>query len=71
MGRANSTAVIELGWPDALAPPLDRLCGICKQIESWLSENPKNIAIIHCKSYRSRAAIVIAAYMHYTNICTK
>lgn len=71
LGRSNPNAVVELGWPDSLAPPLDRLCGICKQIEAWLTINSNNIAIIHCKGYRSRAAIVIASYMNYTNICTK
>ncbi|KAI1729705.1 c2 domain of PTEN tumor-suppressor protein [Ditylenchus destructor] len=69
LGRANSGMVVELGWPDTLAPPLDRLCSICKQIENWLCASHKYIAIIHCKGWCSRAAIVVAAYLHYTNIC--
>lgn len=70
LGRANSGAVIELGWPDQLAPPLDKLCSICKQIESWLNSNPQNLVVIHCKGCRSRAAIVVASYMHYANVCS-
>ncbi|CAD5208535.1 unnamed protein product [Bursaphelenchus xylophilus] len=70
LGRANSGAVIELGWPDQLAPPLDKLCSICKQFENWLNSNPKNLVVIHCKGWRSRAAIVIASYMHYANVCS-
>uniref|UniRef100_A0A7E4VWX2 Phosphatase tensin-type domain-containing protein n=1 Tax=Panagrellus redivivus TaxID=6233 RepID=A0A7E4VWX2_PANRE len=69
LGRANSGAVVELGWPDQLAPPLDRLCSICKQIENWLNAKEDNLVVIHCKGWRSRAAIVVAAYMHYTQIC--
>lgn len=40
-GRARS-----LGWPGDLAPPLERLCAACKQIESWLAAHPKNVAIL-------------------------
>uniref|UniRef100_A0A0N4UEJ4 Phosphatase tensin-type domain-containing protein n=1 Tax=Dracunculus medinensis TaxID=318479 RepID=A0A0N4UEJ4_DRAME len=62
--------VVELGWPQELAPPLDRLCSICKMFENWLAANRENVIVVHCKTARSRAAIVIAAYMHYINICS-
>ncbi|VDN24277.1 unnamed protein product [Gongylonema pulchrum] len=68
LGRLHP--VVELGWPQELAPPLDRLCSICKLLENWLSASPDNVAVIHCKGGRSRAAIVIAAYMHYITICS-
>ncbi|TKR93430.1 hypothetical protein L596_007888 [Steinernema carpocapsae] len=68
LGRSNP--VVELGWPDQLAPPLDRLCSICKHIETFLQANPEHVLVLHCKGGRSRAAIVVAAYMHYTSICS-
>uniref|UniRef100_A0A0R3RMI7 DSPc domain-containing protein n=1 Tax=Elaeophora elaphi TaxID=1147741 RepID=A0A0R3RMI7_9BILA len=68
LGRLHS--VVELGWPEELAPPLDRLCSICKLLENWLSANAENVVVIHCKGGCSRAAIVIAAYMHYITICS-
>ncbi|VDO38864.1 unnamed protein product [Onchocerca flexuosa] len=68
LGRLHS--VVELGWPEELAPPLDRLCSICKLLENWLSANARNVVVIHCKGGCSRAAIVIAAYMHYISICS-
>uniref|UniRef100_A0A158PAQ6 Phosphatase tensin-type domain-containing protein n=1 Tax=Angiostrongylus cantonensis TaxID=6313 RepID=A0A158PAQ6_ANGCA len=37
------------GWPARLAPPLDRLCAICKQFEQWLLANNQNVIVIHCK----------------------
>ncbi|XP_054722320.1 tensin-1-like, partial [Uloborus diversus] len=61
--------VLEFGWPQNLAPPLERLCSICKSIDSWIYSDPQNIAIIHSKGDKGRAGIVIAAYMHYSNIC--
>ncbi|KJH42843.1 hypothetical protein DICVIV_11158 [Dictyocaulus viviparus] len=62
-------AVENSGWPARLAPPLDRLCSICKQFEQWLSINNQNVIVIHCKGHRSRAAMVLAAFMHYNAIC--
>ncbi|KFM74955.1 Tensin-1, partial [Stegodyphus mimosarum] len=61
--------VLEFGWPQNLAPPLERLCSICKSIDSWINSDPQNIAVIHSKGDKGRAGIVIAAYMHYSNIC--
>ncbi|BFZ22154.1 hypothetical protein BsWGS_25192 [Bradybaena similaris] len=61
--------VKEFGWPDHLAPPLERLCSLCKSIDSWLNADIRNVVILHCKGGRSRIACVIAAYMHYSNIC--
>ncbi|KAK3771196.1 hypothetical protein RRG08_053343 [Elysia crispata] len=61
--------VKDLGWPDHMAPPLERLCSLCKAVDSWLTQDPRNVVVLHCKGGRSRIASVIAAYMHYSNIC--
>ena len=39
--------VSEYGWPETLAPPLDRLCSICKAIDNWTSDSPNNVAVLH------------------------
>uniref|UniRef100_A0A914S300 Phosphatase tensin-type domain-containing protein n=1 Tax=Parascaris equorum TaxID=6256 RepID=A0A914S300_PAREQ len=56
LGRLHP--VVELGWPQELAPPLDRLCSICKMFENWLAANKENVVVVHCKGGCSRAAIV-------------
>lgn len=61
--------VLDFGWPQHLAPPLERLCSICKSLDSWLSQDPQHIAVLHSKGDKGRTGIVIAAYMHYSNIC--
>ncbi|XP_023238412.1 tensin-like isoform X6 [Centruroides sculpturatus] len=61
--------VLDFGWPQYLAPPLERLCSICKSLDSWLSQDPQHIAVLHSKGDKGRTGIVIAAYMHYSNIC--
>lgn len=67
--RSQHERVRELGWPPDLAPPLERLCSVCKDIDSWLSEDSHRIAVLHAKGSRDRIGVVIAAYMHYSNIC--
>ena len=63
--------VLDFGWPDHLAPPLERLCSICKSIDSWLNSDPRNVVVVHCKGGKGRTGMVIAGYMHYNNICAR
>ncbi|XP_013414657.1 tensin-1 isoform X4 [Lingula anatina] len=65
----ENNQVLDYGWPDTLAPPLERLCSICKSIDSWLSSDLRNVVVLHCKGGENRTAVVVAAYMHYSNIC--
>eukprot|EP00118_Oscarella_pearsei_P017975 m.181384 g.181384 ORF g.181384 m.181384 type:complete len:1048 (+) comp39270_c0_seq3:476-3619(+) len=62
--------VLDFGWPDHLAPPLDRLCSICKSIDSWLASDAQHVVVVHCKGGKGRTGVVISAYMHYSNLCT-
>uniref|UniRef100_A0A665TDV0 Tensin 2b n=1 Tax=Echeneis naucrates TaxID=173247 RepID=A0A665TDV0_ECHNA len=41
--------VQDYGWPDLHAPPLDRICAICKAMETWLTSDPSNVVVLHCK----------------------
>lgn len=41
--------VQDFGWPDLHAPPLDRICAICKAMETWLTTDPQNVVVLHCK----------------------
>ena len=63
--------VLDFGWPTHLAPPLERLCSICKAIDSWLNIDPRNVVVVHSKDGRGRMGVVIAAYMHYSSICAR
>ncbi|XP_078702228.1 tensin-3-like isoform X29 [Branchiostoma floridae x Branchiostoma belcheri] len=64
-----NTQVLDFGWPDHHAPPLERLCSICKSMDSWLNSDPNHVVVVHCKGGKGRTGVVIAAYMHYSNIC--
>lgn len=40
---------LDTGWPDMHAPPLDKICTICKAMESWLNADPLHVVVIHCR----------------------
>ncbi|PNJ36442.1 TNS1 isoform 1 [Pongo abelii] len=60
--------VLEFGWPDLHTPALEKICSICKAMDTWLNADPHNVVVLHNKGNRGRIGVVIAAYMHYSNI---
>uniref|UniRef100_A0A7N8XZD5 Tensin 1 n=1 Tax=Mastacembelus armatus TaxID=205130 RepID=A0A7N8XZD5_9TELE len=58
----------KFGWPDHHAPALDKICSMCKAIDTWLNGDPRNVVVLHNKGNRGRTGVVVAAYMHYSNI---
>ncbi|CAH0557640.1 unnamed protein product [Brassicogethes aeneus] len=67
--RNEHKHVKEVGWAPNLAPPLERLCSVCKDIENWLNEDEHRIAVLHARGSRERLGVIVAAYMHYSSIC--
>lgn len=41
--------VLEFGWPDLHAPALDKICSMCKAIDTWLNGDPRNVVVLHNK----------------------
>ncbi|XP_051906602.1 tensin-2-like isoform X3 [Hippocampus zosterae] len=67
MSRLNPK-VHDFGWPDLHAPPLDKICAICKVMETWLTSDPQHVVVLHCKGNKGKTGVIIAAYMHYSKI---
>ncbi|XP_074499068.1 tensin-2 isoform X2 [Sebastes fasciatus] len=63
-----NTKVQDFGWPDLHAPPLDKICAICKAMETWLTSDPQHVVVLHCKGNKGKTGVIIAAYMHYSKI---
>ncbi|XP_067330490.1 tensin-3-like isoform X4 [Channa argus] len=59
---------LDTGWPDLHAPPLDKICTICKAMESWLNADPLHVAVIHCKGGKGRIGVVISSFVHFTDV---
>jgi len=49
IGYCNSR-VLDVGWPNQLAPPLERLCSVCRALDSWLQADPQHVAVLHSRS---------------------
>ncbi|XP_048872906.1 tensin-2 [Brienomyrus brachyistius] len=60
--------VHDFGWPDLHAPPLDKICAMCKAMETWLTSDPQHVVVLHCKGNKGKTGVIIAAYMHYSKI---
>ncbi|CAM4614585.1 unnamed protein product [Lepidochelys olivacea] len=60
--------VLDFGWPDLHTPALEKICSVCKAMDTWLSAEPHNVVVLHNKGNRGRMGVVVAAYMHYSNI---
>ncbi|NXV10274.1 TENS3 protein, partial [Cettia cetti] len=60
--------IMDVGWPDLHAPLLDKVCTICKAMESWLDNDPQHVVVIHCRVRKGRIGVVISSYMHFTNV---
>ncbi|XP_043098058.1 tensin-2-like isoform X3 [Puntigrus tetrazona] len=41
--------VLDFGWPDHHAPALDKICSICKAMDTWLNADPHNVVVLHNK----------------------
>uniref|UniRef100_A0A8B9HUZ0 Tensin 3 n=1 Tax=Astyanax mexicanus TaxID=7994 RepID=A0A8B9HUZ0_ASTMX len=59
---------LDTGWPDLHAPPLDKICTICKAMENWLNADPLHVVVIHCRGGKGRIGVVICSFVHFTDI---
>uniref|UniRef100_A0A672YGP7 Phosphatase tensin-type domain-containing protein n=1 Tax=Sphaeramia orbicularis TaxID=375764 RepID=A0A672YGP7_9TELE len=39
--------VLDCGWPDHHAPALEKVCTICKAMDTWMSADTHNVVVLH------------------------
>jgi hypothetical protein len=49
-GNMFDGRVLDVGFPDHYAPPLDHLWMICRSMDAWLAADAKNVVAVHCKA---------------------
>jgi len=49
---------------------LEKLCELCKHIESWLSSGVNRIVVLQDRINFQRVGVAIAAYLQYQKICS-
>uniref|UniRef100_A0A8D0X4Y1 Tensin 3 n=1 Tax=Sus scrofa TaxID=9823 RepID=A0A8D0X4Y1_PIG len=66
--HGDNYLTLDVGWPELHAPPLDKVCTICKAQEAWLNSDPQHVVVIHCRGGKGRIGVVVSSYMHFTNV---
>ena len=41
--------VLDFGWPDLHTPALEKICSICKAMDTWLNAAGHNVVVLHNK----------------------
>lgn len=45
--------VLDFGWPDMHTPALEKICSICKAMDTWLNAATHNVVVLHNKVGRA------------------
>ncbi|KAH3757844.1 Phosphatidylinositol-3,4,5-trisphosphate 3-phosphatase and dual-specificity protein phosphatase PTEN [Pelomyxa schiedti] len=63
-----SNRIFDFPFLDHHAPSIPRLFTILNSLETWLSENSLNVAVVHCKGGKGRTGVVVICWLLY---CTE
>ncbi|GAQ91212.1 Calcium lipid-binding phosphatase [Klebsormidium nitens] len=55
-------------FDDHQVPPLTLMKRFCEDVHTWLSGDPRNIAVVHCKAGKGRTGLMVSAYLVYTGL---
>ncbi|XP_019852858.1 PREDICTED: cyclin-G-associated kinase [Amphimedon queenslandica] len=58
-----SGQVVDYEWPNRAMPPLESLVELCRQLDSWLRADFKNVLVIHCKDGVHPSGILVVSYL--------
>ncbi|XP_075515648.1 phosphatidylinositol 3,4,5-trisphosphate 3-phosphatase and protein-tyrosine-phosphatase PTEN1-like [Primulina tabacum] len=53
---------------DNHVPPIPIIKAFCEDVHSWLSSDPKNIAVMHCMAEKGRTGLMVSSYLVYTGM---
>ncbi|CAN1322530.1 Phosphatidylinositol 3,4,5-trisphosphate 3-phosphatase and protein-tyrosine-phosphatase PTEN1 [Linum perenne] len=56
---------------DNHVPPLPMIKLFCESVDSWLSQDPKNLAVIHCMAGKGRTGLMVCVYLVYCGMTSE
>ncbi|KAM8990916.1 LOW QUALITY PROTEIN: tensin-2-like [Ara ararauna] len=57
-----------LGGRTRSPPPWTSSAASAKHWRGWLRGQPQRLAVLHCKGSKGKAGVIVAAYMHYSQV---
>uniref|UniRef100_A0A6I8NFJ2 Auxilin n=1 Tax=Ornithorhynchus anatinus TaxID=9258 RepID=A0A6I8NFJ2_ORNAN len=67
-GAKFHNRVSECSWPARQAPSLHNLYAVCKNMQNWLQQNPKNVCVIHCLDGCAASAVLVGAMFCFCHL---
>ncbi|KAL3844629.1 hypothetical protein ACJIZ3_002032 [Penstemon smallii] len=55
-------------FDDNHVPTLSMIKEFCEDVDSWLSSDPKNIAVVHCMAGKGRTGLMMSCYLVYAGM---
>lgn len=52
-------------FDDNHVPPLPMIKEFCEDVDSWLSSDPRNVAVIHCMAGKGRTGLMVSSFLVY------
>jgi len=60
-----NNSVLDIGFPDHHAPPMQLIFKVMTSLHSWLS-HPEHVVVIHCLAGRGRTGTITCCYLLYS-----
>ncbi|XP_030547167.1 phosphatidylinositol 3,4,5-trisphosphate 3-phosphatase and protein-tyrosine-phosphatase PTEN1 [Rhodamnia argentea] len=55
-------------FDDNHVPPLQMVKQFCESVHTWLSRDPKNVAVVHCMAGKGRTGLMVCTYLVYIGL---